>query len=371
MKFSFFDQKLPEPLAIYLFSFLDPHTLAKTSQVSKGWNQLAERTKQTNELSPIIQHIPRLRAIAPYRLKLKQLSGGMTNLTYFVKQLKRLSTPAEQFVLRVPGKNTSSFINRQHEGYNARQTSQLAINVSIEFFNDQDGLQLTRFFENSKPLIPALLKEKQVLEKVAGIFQSLHQSHRFSNDIHLFQRNEALLKAVKDKAELPLPKDLAAVEDGLAKIAAVCGKYKIPLKPCHNDPTPGNFLMSLTSYKLIDWEYSGNNDFLWDLVYFCMEGKLSAEQEKQLLGFYFDKVTPTIEAWFEVYKPLVSWWITLWCWTQLTNKANATATEAYVKLAETSYEATQASLKNPVCLESLALIASDTEKTAFDGLRPF
>ncbi|QRN03257.1 phosphotransferase [Legionella sp. MW5194] len=371
MKFSFFDQKLPEPLAIYLFSFLDPHTLAKTLQVSKGWNQLAERTRQSNELSPVIQRMPPLRAIAPYQLKLKQLSGGMTNLTYLVKQLKRLSTPAEQFVLRVPGKNTSSFINRQHEGYNARQTSQLAINVSIEFFNDQDGLQLTRFFENSKPLIPALLKEKQVLKKVAEIFQSLHQSHRFSNDIHLFQRNEALLKDVKDKAELQLPKDLATVEDSLAKIAAVCGKYKIPLKPCHNDPTPGNFLMSLTSYKLIDWEYSGNNDFLWDLVYFCMEGKLSEEQEKQLLGFYFDKVTPTIEAWFEVYKPLVSWWITLWCWTQLTNKANATASEAYVKLAETSYEATQASLKNPVCLESLALIASDTEKTVFDGLRPF
>lgn len=369
MKFSFFDHKLPEPLAVYLFSFLDAQSLARTQQVCKEWQALSTKAKQANALTPVIQLIPKLKPL--YYLKLRQLSGGMTNLTYFIKQLKGVGGSAEKFVLRIPGKNTSRFITRKHEGYNARQASQAAINVTIEFFDDKDGLQLTRFLENSKPLSPVLLKESDVLKSIADIFRKLHQSHQFSNDIHLFQRNEDLLKAVKENATFDLPKDLASVEEGLAKIAGICSNYKIPLMPCHNDPTPGNFLMSSSLFKLIDWEYSGNNDFLWDLVYFCLEGKLSLEQEKQLLGYYFGEVTPMIEAWFEVYKPLVSWWITLWCWTQLNNKANATDTKAYVQLAESSYRATQSSLENTACIKSLALIASDTQKTTFDGLRPF
>lgn len=369
MKFSFFDHKLSEPLAVYLFSFLDAKSLTRTQQVCKEWQTLSTKAKQANELTPAIQLIPKLKPL--YHLKLRQLSGGMTNLTYFIKQLKHVKGPAEKFVLRIPGKNTSRFITRKHEGYNARQASQAAINVTIEFFDDKDGLQLTRFLENSKPLSTELLKGSGALKSIADIFRKLHQSHRFSNDIHLFQRNEDLLKAIKENAAFNLPNDLASVEEGLAKIADICSKYKIPLMPCHNDPTPGNFLMSSSLFKLIDWEYSGNNDFLWDLVYFCLEGKLSAEQEKQLLGYYFGEVTPMIEAWFEVYKPLVSWWITLWCWTQLNNKANATDSEAYVKLAEDSYRATQSSLDNTVCMKSLVLIASETEKTTFEGIRPF
>ena len=39
---------------------------------------------------------------------------------------------------------------------------------------------------------------------------------------------------------------------------------------------------------LIDWEYSGLNDPIWDLAAFSIESNLSDDEEKELLDYYFE-----------------------------------------------------------------------------------
>jgi thiamine kinase-like enzyme len=122
---------------------------------------------------------------------------------------------------------------------------------------------------------------------------------------------------------------------------------------------------------LIDWEYSGNNDFIWDLVYFALEAKLSRSQEMVLLGSYFDNVDEKIVAWFDLYKPVIEWWIAIWSWTQIANKANACDSEEYETLATTCYIMTNACLNSEEFKHAFALIEKETLQQSFAGMRGF
>ena len=71
-------------------------------------------------------------------------------------------------------------------------------------------------------------------------------------------------------------------------------KLNIQLVSCHNDTVPENFIKSGTKIYLIDWEYSGINDPIWDLAAISIESKLNKEDENKLLNYYFGR-KPTKE----------------------------------------------------------------------------
>ena len=57
---------------------------------------------------------------------------------------------------------------------------------------------------------------------------------------------------------------------------------------CHNDLTAGNFLFTPQKLFLIDWEYAGMNDPLFDVVSFLNENDLyNSKYKKIFLEAYF------------------------------------------------------------------------------------
>jgi thiamine kinase-like enzyme len=52
--------------------------------------------------------------------------------------------------------------------------------------------------------------------------------------------------------------------------------------PVHGDPTPGNWIDAGSHLVLIDWEYSGMGDPLWDLAEFSVTASLTPAQERVL-----------------------------------------------------------------------------------------
>ena len=50
-----------------------------------------------------------------------------------------------------------------------------------------------------------------------------------------------------------------------------------PLVPCHNDPWPGNLLDADGRIYLLDWEYSGMNNPMWDLADLSVEAGFDPE----------------------------------------------------------------------------------------------
>ena len=60
-------------------------------------------------------------------------------------------------------------------------------------------------------------------------------------------------------------------------------------RPCHCDPTGRNMLDDGEAGWLVDWEYSGMNDPMWDLAYFSIESAFDPGGERSLLAAYFGR----------------------------------------------------------------------------------
>ncbi|KTD11183.1 choline kinase [Legionella gratiana] len=397
MKWHFFGKnggkpKISEHLMIYILSLLDPSSQFNASLVNHKWKDLVDLTRKYMTLLPTIQKIPMLSTLGLDVLRLKLMAGGMTNTTYRVqigpdvaKLLSRISGmnpllierhKANRWVLRIPGEVSSFSVSREHEAKNARQASALGLNVPIEYF-DPKGLQLTKFIENVKILDKKTLERAEILQTLATMAKQLHSSERFTNDTAVFERNEGLLNALKIK-KFPFPGEVKFIEEQMMALRDLFSAYKIEMCPCHNDSTPLNYMMTREKDKKelfyqIDWEYSSNNDFLWDLAYFSIEAKLDKEQELTYLTAYFgqEKLTDTVFAWYTAYKPVVEWWITLWSWTQLANEAKSVDPEAYAQLGLERYQKTLMHLQSDEYKNALAVIDTDRMVPSFSGLRSF
>lgn len=176
------------------------------------------------------------------------------------------------------------------------------------------------------------------------------------------------------------PGEIEFIEQQMKNLKEIFSSYHIQQFPCHNDTTPLNFILSENpeikgSEKIhqIDWEYSSNNDFIWDLVYFMVEAKLNREQQLILLKAYFntEELSDSLLAWIEVYKPIIEWLITIWSWTQLANGANAVDLSSYEQLGLERYHNTLSHLKSEDYVKALELIEADSHRLTFTGQRLF
>ena len=113
-------------------------------------------------------------------------------------------------------------------------------------------------------------------------------------------------------------------------IREVLSKNPAPLVPCHCDPLCENFLDDGTRMWIVDWEYSGMNDPMWDLGDLSVEGDFSDEQDIELLSAYFGgEPVASDYARMVIYKAMCDLLWTLWGLIQHANKNPADDFEVY------------------------------------------
>ena len=62
----------------------------------------------------------------------------------------------------------------------------------------------------------------------------------------------------------------------------------IQLTICHNDPLCENFIKGSDRMYLVDWEYAGMNDPMWDLADLFIEAEFTHEEENVFCQYYFE-----------------------------------------------------------------------------------
>ena len=103
-----------------------------------------------------------------------------------------------------------------------------------------------------------------------------------------------------------------------------------PLVACHCDPLCENFLDDGTEMWIVDWEYSGMNDPMWDLGDLSVEAGFDAAQDEAMLSAYFNAAPrPQDRARMVVYKAMCDLLWTLWGLIQLANGNTADDFQAY------------------------------------------
>lgn len=209
--------------------------------------------------------------------------GGMTNKNYLA------NIRGIDYILRIPGISTESMINRSNEKRNSKLAFKLGIDTEILYFNEDTGIKISKFINNSETLSPRTAKIEENMELTTSILRKLHNSNiKFENEFNVFdeiKKYELLLKQMNSYNF----QDYEYVKDKVIQLDKILNQLGKDTKPCHNDTVAENFVKGDNDrIYLIDWEYSGNNDPMWDLAAHIIECNFNEYEEEMFLQKYFE-----------------------------------------------------------------------------------
>ena len=236
-----------------------------------------------------------------------QRLGGLTNRVFMV------SGPRGRHVLRIPGNGTEIYINRRVEAVAARAAARAGVSPQVIATTD-DGLMLTVAIDNAATMTAESFNANPAAVARAGAaLAALHRSgEKFDFRFELFSMIDDYLKILKAKnASVPegYPQALASAES----VRRALNAQALPLVACHCDPLSENFLDTGERMWIVDWEYSGMNDPIWDVGDFAVEAQLTPENERVLRDSYFGATpTPGQLGRYVIYKAMCDLLWTLW-----------------------------------------------------------
>jgi thiamine kinase-like enzyme len=272
-------------------------------------------TTTEREAFDALRRIPLLAGVPEADIAIERL-GGLTNRNY------RIETPAGRFVLRVPGEKTGDYINRKVEAHNARAAAAAGVNAEVLFFDEGDGLMLCRFLDGTITMSPALFQSR--IGAPARAARALRQMHRsgqaFEFRFELFSMIDEYLKVLA-KLGAQLPDGYHAVVGEADKVRAALDRHPAALAPCHCDPLSENFLDDGERMWVVDWEYSGMNDPIWDLGDMSVEAGLEEAGDWEMMEAYCaGRVPRALFGRMVIYKAMCDLLWTLWGLIQHANR---------------------------------------------------
>ena len=205
--------------------------------------------------------------------------GGLTNRVY------RLGGHC----LRMPGKGTEEYINRANEAVAAREAAKAGVSPEVLYFDARTGVMVTRFVDGAETMSPETFRLRAGAPGRAGqAFRKLHDSGAvFPFRFELFAMIDGYLKVLSTK-DVALPDGYDdVVREADQSVRAALAAHELPLAACHCDPLCENFLDTGDRMWIVDWEYAGMNDPMWDLGDLSVEAKFDTSQEEEMIRAYF------------------------------------------------------------------------------------
>lgn len=231
----------------------------------------------------------------------------ITAMPSFTNRTWRIARDGEAFILRLPGQGTERYIDRPGEVANAKSAASIGIAPTIVFADAASGVMVTRFIDAAAPLSPQRLKGNADLIGVVDLLHRLHESGlAFKGVMRLYPKMDEYLALGPAPELLPLRR---AVEPLRRILEPGWG----PLRPCHIDPAPQNFIAAGSARYLVDWEYAAMCEPLWDLAGLSIEGEFDSDQDLAMLARYFTAAEPRWRSRLHLYRLVLrllaaSWW---------------------------------------------------------------
>lgn len=214
--------------------------------------------------------IEEIRTKIPYKIDtIEKTDKGLTNTNYLVEISNK------KYILRYPLKDIYHLFNPKNEEKVLNKLKGQDYVLPIKYYHD--GVQIVEY--RSKLVTFDEMDSRLRIKEVASLMQKFHQSNinvDFSFDpisqINLYKNHINDLKI-----------DLNEYSNLLDRLSK--HKYKPVL--CHNDWVEGNICFINNKSYLIDFEYAGNNDRLFDVMSFLTENDLTIEERHEFLSLMF------------------------------------------------------------------------------------
>ena len=232
------------------------------------------------------QDIPKVQALLEKVLgsgEYKEIArmGGLTNHTY-----KVTLEDGGEYVVRIPGEGTEEMIVRGDEKISTALACRLGIDADMLYFGD-DGSKVTKYIQNAVTMSPASLHEEKHIEQMAAIYRTLHTCGEDTGvPFEVFEMAAGYEKIIFEN-HVPMFEDYSEKKAEVMAIKNEIDKaIDIKKVPCHNDPLCENWVEGDGRMYLIDWEYAGMNDGMWDVADVSIEAVFDEAHDMKLLSAY-------------------------------------------------------------------------------------
>ena len=246
--------------------------------------------------------------------------GRIVRMTSLTNQSFKVSVDGRDYVVRIAGQGTEEYIDREVEEHAAQVAAQFGVGAPLVYYDREGGLQVTEFIENGAPMDADVLSDPQALERAGDAFRRLHTCGtpflgRFDN----FEKMDEYLGVLR-RHDAQLPDGYVEAKAEAEAVRQALAEANIALAPCHNDPLPENLVYTGERVYLVDWEYAGNNDPMWDLADLSVETDFDEQQDALLLKGYCDgPPSQGMAARLVIYKAMAFLLWTLWGLLQEVN----------------------------------------------------
>jgi len=249
--------------------------------------------------------IGRVRGMGPAAdLGVRLLGGGLTNTNYLV------GTTGEQYVVRIVGQNGNILVSdRLTEETAMRRAVAAGIAPEVVAFVQPEGHMVTRYLVDARPLTIEEFTSTEMVPRLAQRLKQVHELEAIDGSFDPYADIRRWLDVLAKRATT-LPSRLESLLDRVAAVE----RRRMPLDQgemvlCHNDPYHLNFLED-GSLWLIDWEYAGMGDPMYDLA--SIGYVLDVDTKNQLLQSYFGSVTAQSQHDLDSLIYVVLCWNTCW-----------------------------------------------------------
>lgn len=190
-----------------------------------------------------------------------------------------------QWVLRVPGLDESAFfINRQCELQVVSMAAQARLSPEL-LWHDDEGAFACRFVPQPSCEWTVVHSTKNI-ERIAKALASAHQLSPVEHQFCIYRVIEHYLQGIAGYLSVrpELAVEYAYLKKQLDSLDRLTPTQASVL--CHNDANPKNFLIDDQALWLIDWEYAGMGDPLFDLAVVSRSHNLTLSQRQVLIQAY-------------------------------------------------------------------------------------
>lgn len=217
-------------------------------------------------------------------------AGGMTNSNFYVK------TSKQRYILRIPGKCTETMISRENEKVNGKLGYLLGLNVDTVYFDENSGVKISVYIPNAQTMTGSTARLEKNMKKTARLLSKLHQSEfELKGRFNVFDEFVKYLNIMKENHVQPYSRFDEAVL-AMDELKLEMERLGWNLQPCHCDLVAENFIKDEEGRMyLIDWEYAGSNDPMWDLASHFIECGFSESEEELFESYYRDEPLSKVE----------------------------------------------------------------------------
>jgi thiamine kinase-like enzyme len=229
--------------------------------------------------------LDRLACLAGRSWRVQDLPGGLTNSNFHVQDDDGLDV----VVRWSHGDAALLGIDRDAEAANTAAAGEAGVGADVVEYRPDLSMLVISFLPG-RSLENSGFGDAKVLRRAATATRQLHAGPRFTGDFDMFARQAAYLATVQDRG-YGLPAGYLDQADAWHDVRRALAARPRPAVPCNNDLLAANFIDDGSVCRLIDYEYSGNNDACFELGNTATECDFAPEQVEAYAEAYFGAPT--------------------------------------------------------------------------------